>query len=162
MSLFWQSKKINISDLKPAKYNPRKKVDGEFKSQLLKSIEKFNIADPIVINADNTIIGGHQRYYILIEKGIPEVDVRIPNRQLTEQEEKELNLRLNKNVGEWDNELLTSFDEDMLKDVGFTSDELEDMFNLELDTEGETKTVANDDVFVECPNCKTRFRLEDD
>lgn len=48
-----------------------------------------------------------------------EVDVRVPDRELTLDEEMELNLRLNKNTGRFDLEALANFDEDLLKNVGF-------------------------------------------
>jgi DNA modification methylase len=126
----WITEKRNINDLIPAPYNPRHWTDDETK-HLTQSLERFNLADPIIINQNNTVIGGHFRLKILKEKGINEIDVRIPSRQLTEQEEKELNIRLNKNLGEWDFDLLSSFDEDILKDIGFDSKELDKIFQIE-------------------------------
>ena len=126
----WITEKRKLSDLNPAKYNPRKWPEKETKD-LEQSLKKFNVADPIVINANNTIIGGHFRVNILKNKGLQEIDCRIPSRLLTDEEERELNLRLNKNLGEWDFETLANFDEDMLKDVGFTSEELDKIFQLE-------------------------------
>lgn len=126
----WTSQKRKISELNPAPYNPRQLTETQAKD-LGKSLERFNLADPIVINANNRIIGGHQRINILKTKGALEVDVRVPSRQLTEHEEKELNLRLNKNLGEWDYDLLADFDEDLLKDVGFESKELDKIFQLD-------------------------------
>jgi DNA modification methylase len=58
------------------------------------------------------------------------VDVRVPDRKLNKKEERELNLRLNKNIGEWDLEMLSAFGEEMLKDVGFSDDELDKIFIL--------------------------------
>jgi ParB-like chromosome segregation protein Spo0J len=120
----WTTGKRKLSTLKPAKYNPRKWTE-EQTEQLTKSIDKFELADPLIINKDNTIIGGHFRYKILKQKGIKECDVRIPSRKLTLDEEKELNLRLNKNQGEWDFDLLhDDFKIDSLLDVGFQKIEL--------------------------------------
>ena len=94
----WTSEKRKVSDLTPAKYNPRQMTEEQAK-QLTTSLERFNLADPIVINNDNKIIGGHQRIaiYKLHGKHEVDVDVRVPSRKLTPEEEKELNLRLNKN-----------------------------------------------------------------
>ena len=133
-SITWISDKRELAQLIPATYNPRKLTEKQTKD-LNSSLSKFNLADPIIINIDNTIIGGHQRIKVLQSQGIETVDVRIPNRKLTEAEEKELNLRLNKNLGEWDFDLLSDFDEDMLKDVGFDADELEDIFQIDLEPE---------------------------
>lgn len=129
----WTAEKRKISELIPAEYNPRKLTDDQA-SQLIKSLERFSLADPIIINKNNKIIGGHQRIKMLAGK-TNEVDVRVPDRELTADEERELNLRLNKNLGEWDFELLASFSEDMLKDVGFDSKELDQIFKLEANPE---------------------------
>jgi len=139
----WSNEKRKISDINPAQYNPRQLTEKHAKD-LNTSLERFNLADPIIINADNTIIGGHQRINILKQRGMTEVDVRVPSRQLTEHEEKELNLRLNKNLGEWDFDLLAGFDKEMLLDVGFDSAELDKMFQLEPD--------AKDDEVPEAPD----------
>ena len=131
-NITWRNEKRSISDLSPAEYNPRQLTEKQAKD-LDASLERFNLCDPIIINADNKIIGGHQRINILKQRGAVEVDVRVPSRQLTEHEEKELNLRLNKNLGEWDFDLLAGFDKEMLLDVGFDSAELDKMFQLEPD-----------------------------
>lgn len=126
----WSTEKRQIAELNPATYNPRKWPEKECKD-LSTSLERFNLADPIIINKNNIIIGGHFRVKILKERGASEVDCRVPNRLLTEKEERELNLRLNKNLGQFDYDLLADFDEDMLKDVGFDSKELDKIFQLE-------------------------------
>jgi ParB family chromosome partitioning protein len=90
----WKSEKRKISELNPAPYNPRELTEIQAKD-LSTSLERFNLADPIIINTNNRIIGGHQRINILKQAGDIEVDVRVPSRELTEHEEKELNIRLN-------------------------------------------------------------------
>ncbi len=132
MSIQWVADTRKLEELTPAKYNPRK-ISDEAKKQLNQSLTKFDVADPIIINTDNKIIGGHQRYYILKEKGVTDIDVRVPSRKLTPEEEKELNLRLNRNTGEWNFEALANFDEEMLVDVGFSVDELEEIFKADLE-----------------------------
>jgi DNA modification methylase len=133
----WNNEKRNISDLNPAVYNPRKLTKKQAE-QLTKSLDKFSLADPIVINKNNTIIGGHQRINILKAKNIIEVDVRVPDRRLTDEEEKELNLRLNKNLGEWDFDLLKGFDENLLTDIGFDTKELDKIFQSEANPEDDS------------------------
>ena len=125
----WRSEKRKISDLTPATYNPRKWPEEETQN-LKKSLDRFNLADPLVINLNNVIIGGHFRWNILKQKGIDEIDVRVPDRLLDEAEEKELNVRLNRNLGLWDFDALANFDEDLLKDIGFDSSELDKIFQL--------------------------------
>jgi hypothetical protein len=135
---------MSVSELEPAPYNPRQLTEKQAKD-LDRSLDRFNLADPIIINTNKRIIGGHQRINILKQRGVTEVDVRIPSRPLTEHEEKELNLRLNKNLGEWDYDLLASFDEDMLLDVGFDSKELDNIFQLEPDEKDDEVPDTPDD-----------------
>lgn len=119
--LIWKTVLRKISDLVPYEHNPRK-ISPEQAKRLTESIEKFNLVEIPAINTDGTIIAGHQRLAILqaLGRGEEVVDVRIPCRRLTEDELKEYNLRSNKNVGEWDFDILTSaFDTAMLKNVGF-------------------------------------------
>lgn len=128
MDIIWKSEERRLNDLIPADYNPRK-ISDEERNNIKQSIERFSLCDPIVINKNNKIIGGHQRFSILKEKGNITVDVRVPNILLDEKQEKELNLRLNKNLAQWDFQLLSNYDEDLLKDVGFFKEELDKIFN---------------------------------
>ena len=121
-----ETKSIKIKDLKPADYNPRGLSDSE-KDDLKDSIKEFGLVDPIIVNGapkrKNVIIGGHQRWKVAKEMGfkeIPVVYVNIPSIK----KEKELNLRLNKNLGHWDWDLLAKFNEEMLLKIGFGDDEL--------------------------------------
>ena len=127
-SIAWKTEQRQISELKPAKYNPRVKLSGRRKKALEESLDKFGLSSPIIINADNTIIGGHQRYYIYKERGRKVVDVRVPNRKLTKKEEKEKNLRLNENLGEYDIEKLAVYDIEFLDMVGFSRSDLEKVY----------------------------------
>ena len=129
-----QIEQVNPKGLKPAEYNPRQMTEKQAKD-LTQSIKEFGLVDPIIVNnfkgRENVVIGGHQRLKIALQedfKTVPVVYVSLPI-----EKERELNLRLNKNNGEWDWDLLANFDEDMLKDVGFESEELDKMFNLEPD-----------------------------
>jgi len=123
-----------ITSLNPAEYNPRKHTK-EQTQQLKKSIELFGFVDPVICNSakcrENVIIGGHFRFEIAKELGmtdVPVVFVDIPDIE----KEKELNLRLNKNTGEFDFEKLKALDFDVLLDVGFDQKELDDIWNSKL------------------------------
>ena len=129
MDITWRNERRKISELKTAYYNPRKWTP-EATEQLTASIERFDLADPIIINRNNVVIGGHFRLKILKQRGVKKVDVRVPSRLLTPIEEKELNLRLNKNQGEWNFNLLNEFGKDLLEDIGFE--------NFEIDTQDNT------------------------
>jgi ParB-like chromosome segregation protein Spo0J len=67
----WKLVTRKLSELKPYEKNPRKMTEKGMKD-LHKSIDSFGLAEPIVINTDNTIIGGHGRFYALKEKGVKE------------------------------------------------------------------------------------------
>jgi len=125
----WKTTKKKTKDLIPADYNPRSLTEKERKD-LEKSIKKFGAVEPVVINKDGTIIGGHQRVKIYADLGIDEIDVVVPEKQLTKKQEKELNLRLNRNTGHWDYDVLfNEFEVGELLEVGFDEDELSDIFD---------------------------------
>ena len=113
--------KIEIDKLQPAEYNPRQITTKQYKD-LKESIEKFSLCDPIIINKDMTVIGGHQRLKVCKELKYNKVDCVILD--LTKEEERELNIRLNKSGGEWDFDLLSNFEIEELKDWGFKEIEL--------------------------------------
>ncbi|WP_428025065.1 ParB N-terminal domain-containing protein [Arcobacter sp.] len=123
--------KIKIDELIFPDYNPRKKLtpeDEEYK-KIKNSINKFGYVDPIIINEDNTIIGGNQRGTVLKDLGYNEIDVIRLN--LDKTEEKALNVALNKISGEWDNEklyeVLKDFGEDEFLLTGFDNQEFKDL-----------------------------------
>lgn len=121
----WRTEKRRVSELIPWEGNPRKITEKQAE-QLEESLNRFGLADIPVLDADNLLIGGHQRCAILMARGRgeEEIDVRVPNRKLTEEEFQELNVRLNKNMGEWDFDLLANFSEDVLLSIGFDEEEL--------------------------------------
>lgn len=137
-----QTIQVKISELKPAAYNPRKISDKAY-VDLQESLRRFNMLDPLIVNGSaerrNTIIGGHQRYRAAKELGFKTVPVVYVD--LDEARERELNLRLNRNTGEWDFELLKQLDIELLLDVGFDDTDLGDIWNDALE--------ADDDDFDE-------------
>jgi len=127
--IIWRTEKRKVSELIPATYNPRKISEKE-REDLMASIKEFSEVEPVVINLNNRMIGGHQRISIYADLAVDEIDVRVPNRLLTDEEEKRLNLRLNKNVASWDFEKLEdNFSIDTLLDIGFGDEELSSMFD---------------------------------
>ena len=98
--------KKNIKDLIPAPYNARKS-NAKQEAQLKASLEKFGVVEPIIFNKQTGyIVGGHFRVRELKKLGYKEVDCVIVD--LNEQDERELNIRLNANTGEWDFEQLAN------------------------------------------------------
>jgi ParB-like chromosome segregation protein Spo0J len=128
----WHAELRRLDAIKPNPKNPRI-IEPESKAfqETMKSVDKFGLAEPIVINADDTIIGGHARQMIEMKLGTTEVECWIPDRLLTDEEVDELMLRLNKNVaGTWDMEKLLEFDHDFLIGVGFEAEEIDLSFDL--------------------------------
>lgn len=128
---------VKADDLKPSVYNPRK-WDKQAVTNLKESIARFGLVDPIIANGAsermNIVVGGHFRLHIAKELGYTEVPVVYVNIS-DENKEKELNLRLNRNTGDWDFNLLAQFDSTLLEDVGFTSQDLDDIFNIDVTPE---------------------------
>lgn len=123
---------VKVTELKPSVYNPRK-WDEKTLSDMEESIKRFGLCDPLIVNSaeerKNIVIGGHLRLHVASKKlGYEEVPVVYLNLPDIEKEN-ELNLRLNKNLGQWDEELLRAFDTSLLLDVGFTPDELDFLFD---------------------------------
>jgi hypothetical protein len=129
-----------ISDLIRAEYNPRE-LTKEQQNQLTDSLKRFGLVDPIIVNTHkdrkNILVGGHQRMKVWESMGnetIPTVEVN-----LNLEKEKELNVRLNKNTGQFDMELIQEhFETDDLIEWGFDANEfIKDESNIEDAEEGE-------------------------
>ena len=115
-------KELPLKDLKPAVYNPRKKLkkgDKEYE-KIKQSLLKFGYVDPIIVNEDLTVIGGHQRLTVLKDLNYETAKCVIVD--LPKEDEKALNIALNKITGQWDEALLA----DLLLDLQ------ESDFNLDL------------------------------
>ena len=140
--------KMKLSELNPAEYNPRKALKpGDPAYEKLKaSILSFGNVEPIVWNrSTGSVIGGHQRLRVLLDLGVEESEVSVV--ELSEVDEKRLNIALNKITGEWDDEKLTSLLAELtaggvdVYPTGFDEQELSSMF-ADL-----TKATAHDDGF---------------
>jgi len=135
---------VSIETLKPSEYNPRS-WDKEAINHLKESITRYGLVDPLLVNSapdrKGIVIGGHFRLKIAKELGIKEVPVVYLNIPDIERE-KELNLRLNRNLGDWNIDLLAEFDENLLADIGFSSEELDEIFDI--DTEPEIFDLAKE------------------
>ena len=139
-------KKVFISELSPAKYNPRKDLvssDPEYQ-RIKRSIEEFGYVDPIIINSDYTVIGGHQRLKVMRELGHAQIDVVVVD--IPKDKEKALNIALNKITGEWDTQRLTDLLGELKAEgmdisiTGFDEKELETLL-LDMDKLGDDFTL---------------------
>lgn len=135
---------VDINDLKESEENPRLMTEPQ-EDGLTESMKRFGFADPLICNSrpprHNVIVGGHQRLRVAKKLGYAKVPVIYLG--LTPKQERELNIRLNKNTGQFDYEKLKEyFDVDTLIDLGFSEDELADSFAPLL-------SVENDDFDLE-------------
>ena len=127
----------SIESLNVAKYNPRKDLkptDAEY-VKLKNSVEHFGYVEPVIVNKRNmTVVGGHQRLKVLKDLGYKEIEVVYVD--LSDTDEKALNIALNKISGDWDADKL----EDLLREIsldtefdseltGFSLDEINTLFN---------------------------------
>ena len=145
-------KRMPIDRLKPAKYNPRKdlKPGDPAYEKIKRSLHDFGYVDPIVWNeVTGNIVGGHQRYKVLVNEGATEVDcvvVHIENPQ----DEKALNIALNKATGDWEPTALADLLQDLqlsgydLGATGFDAAEVDDLFSKVHD-----KDVHDDDCDID-------------
>jgi hypothetical protein len=147
--------KKKISELKAAPYNPRKSTEKQ-ESQLKASLEKFGVVEPIIWNKQSGyIVGGHFRIRELKKLGYKEVECVIVD--LNEEDERELNIRLNANTGDFDWEALKTWDREQLEDWGLYVHE----FGVELDADefGENFTLPDGD---KAPFQQMTFTLADE
>ena len=136
-----QIERASIDSLNLAVYNPRKdlkETDPEY-IKLKNSVEHFGYVEPVIVNKRNmTVVGGHQRIKVLKDLGYKDIEVVYVDLDIND--EKALNIALNKISGDWDAEKL----EDLLRDLslspdydveltGFTTNEIETLFTGDID-----------------------------
>ena len=120
----WTNETRKLKDLLPNARNPRR-VSKRMSDKLGESVDEFGVCDPLIINLDGEIIGGHTRVKQLLKMGFEEVPVRIPSKKLTRKQCDKLCLLLNKATGGWDDNCLANeWEEDILLEGGFTREEL--------------------------------------
>lgn len=153
--------KVVVSKLNPAKYNPRKDLkpgDPEYEN-LKKSIETFGYVEPVIWNKrTGNIVGGHQRYKILMEQGAKEIECVVVDMEASE--EKALNIALNKVSGDWDlpklADLIGELDNGVF-DVsltGFDAAEIDDLFSKVHDKDVKEDEFDVEDALKESPISK--------
>ena len=142
--------KIKVSKINPAPYNPRKDLkpdDPEYK-RIEASIDGFGLVEPLVYNRrTENLVGGHQRLKVLKQKGYTEVEVSVVDLDI--EQEKALNISLNKVSGAWDMDKLADLLGELSKipdfnigTTGFDTPELSQIF----DRYGEQKNADDFDV----------------
>lgn len=120
MNLEWSTVKRRVKDLIPYEYNARKIAKKDL-DNLKKSLQKWNLVDIPTININDVLISGHQRLktMLLLGRGEELIDVRIPNRLLTDIEVKELLLLANTHAGSFDFEMIEEHFLDVFQEIDF-------------------------------------------
>jgi 16S rRNA G966 N2-methylase RsmD len=141
MTIVWSESKRKLKDIKDYEKNPRKMGNDAF-GKLVESVKQDGYHSRIMINEDGTIIGGHQRKRALLKSGMKqsdEVEVLVPDRQLTEEEFNRLNIRDNLPYGEFDFDILAdNFDIEQLVEWGMPEAWLTDSSQEEEETKYDT------------------------
>jgi hypothetical protein len=123
--LKWSLREIRIEAITSLKINPRRISVDDFKS-LKQSIDIYGLIDKPIVNTDYTCIAGHQRLRVLALQDYESVECWVPDRMLTPREVKELCIRMNRNQGEFDYDILSNeFDVKDLIDWGFLEKDLQ-------------------------------------
>ena len=140
---------MNINEIKPNPNNPRT-INGDDFAKLVKSIQddqKLLEAKPLIIDENNQIIGGNQRYRACIELDIQDIPV-IKMSNLTEREKQKLLIIDNTHYGMWDMDILANDDWSVgdLGEWGVNVDFL-------IPTIDEPKDIDNAIGGKTCPNC---------
>src|SRR3990167_9703061 len=133
MKLTWKTEKRKVKDLKTWESNPRTIDESSFKD-LKDSIEQDGDWGSLVIDLDGTVISGNQRL-----KAIDgEVDVKVPNRKLTEKERRRISLRANRTKGKDNFDILANWDKEDLLEGWFDEKDLDKLLNLEPNEKDDT------------------------
>jgi hypothetical protein len=153
---------LPIEKLIEAEYNPRELTNDQYQN-LKDSLLRFGMIDPIIVNKNkdrkNIIIGGHQRFRIWRDMGQTQIDCVLIDLDLDK--ERELNIRLNKNVGQWDYDALANFFElDELIEFGFQPFELDqiEMKMDDIEEVGEINTGVN--FLIQCENADQMIEIQ--
>lgn len=137
----WHLEKRRLSKLKDYPFNPRV-ITPEAEEKLKEQLETWGTIDRPCITLEGTIIGGHQRTKALKKLGVKELEVWVPDRELSEKEIAKLNMELNKTGGTYDKEMILSlYDPEFLKDTGWTDEEVDDLWGEPLDGESGSSPV---------------------
>lgn len=144
--LIWHTEKRKVNDLVRYEKNPRKLSPAQLDG-LKRSLKKFDLAELPCINTDGTLVAGNQRVLALslLGRGEEEIEVRVPNRPLTESEFRDYLLTSNRSGASWDFEKLTAeFDLGELLTAGFDSFDLSNIFDDNLEVEDDAVDIEKE------------------
>lgn len=171
--IVWEQHKRNLADLTPYEYNPRKIAKKDL-NLLRENIKTVGYNARILVDTDNTIVAGHQRWDALKQLGYESAYVLMPSMKLTPEQFQQVNIQDNITNGDWVQELLRDhFNRGDLIEWGMKEDDLLPI--QEVVAEGltdddaipehvEPKTKLGDlylfDAYYECESCHKKYDYE--
>lgn len=158
MNLIWTTEKIRLNDLIENSDNPRKLSKKDF-DRLVKSLKDNGYHQRLIVDTDNVIIGGHQRTRALLAAGLDknnQIEVLKPNRKLTEEEYRRINIQDNLGYGEFDMDMLANlYDVNELIEWGMP----EDLFpSVDVYAE-EPEKEPKEETYETCPTCGAKTSM---
>lgn len=153
--LQWHTVQKKVNDLIPYEANPRTITDKQM-SDLKRSLKKYNLVEIPAVDTDGKILAGHQRIKALqlLGRGNEVIDIRTPNRKLTDEEAKTYLIVSNKLGGDWDFSALKSFDLELLELAGFEDIELSKIFDTDTEVIDDKFDVATELKKIKEPKTK--------
>lgn len=154
--LEWHTEQRKVKDLIPLEKNPFGKISEEKKQQLEDKMRRLGIFEIPAIDLNNELLTFNKRRHILVMLGREEevIDVRVPNRALTEKERKEVIVSSNIHEGEWDRQML----EELFTDIDL------DAIGLDLNTiampEALTEQINGDDLLEVSEEEAAKYPIE--
>ena len=144
----WKLETRKIKDLKKHPKNPRQ-LSKEQEKHLTYSLDKFGLIEKPIVTIEGLIIGGHQRINVLKKQKVKEIECWVAEQEINDKDIEELNIRLNKNTGEWDYDILANeWEVNDLLEWGFTEEELTgeigEIETIEAEEESETLEPGDD------------------
>ena len=155
VKLQWYTQRRRVDDLIPYEKNPRK-ISPKQINDLKRSLRKFNLVEIPAIDTNNKVIAGHQRLKVLqlLGRGEEEIEVRVPNRKLTQEEFQGYLISSNAVGGEWDFDKLKCFDLNLLKISGLDDDLLSKIWDQNLRAEDDDFDVEKELSKIKIPKTK--------
>lgn len=153
--LHWTTVQRRVNELVPQDINPRTITDKQL-SDLKKSLQKYDLVEIPAIDLDGRILAGHQRIKVmqLLGRGEEIIDVRLPNRKLSDDEAKQYLIASNALGGDWNFASLKSFDLDILKSAGFDEIELAKFWDDDKEVKNDTFNIDAELKKIKTPKTK--------
>ncbi len=182
--LYWTNDTRKLGELQGWAENPRT-IDEDEAARLEESLVMFGQIHPIAIDPNNVIVDGHQRWLVWKAAGFLgegfTVEVRVANRELTEEERQQLTIYLHEGTtGKWNLDILKGWEKDtQLEEWGMKAARLrladkKGSDDSAAETEGESSQFENSEYEegeneaegkplagqIQCPHCGKNFWKE--